>query len=88
MKHEPLKNKKINIIHWDTFEHIIHYTNKGEFLKICDIRSAIEGYKNSLQKHLEEAENSLSTEGYFDGYIDGIQRCLNEIDKWFEDVIK
>ena len=55
---------------------------------IKDVKSAVEGYKNSLQKHLEEAKNSLSTEGYFDGYIDGIQLCINEIDKRFEDVIE
>jgi len=52
------------------------------------IEACVEGYINNLKKHLKEAKENLSTEGYFDGYIDGIQLCINEIDKWFKDVIE
>jgi len=79
---EPLKNKKVKIGYG--YEDVLDF----EGFDYIDVKSAVNGYKNSLQKHLEEVENSLSTDGYFDGYIDGIQHCLNEIDKWFEDVIK
>jgi len=92
MKPEPLKNK---LKGFDVFT-----TYGGTTVALYgfheeDVKLAVEGLKNRIKKtqkiYIEtHKEKRVNEHGmiYIEGSIDVFNYVLDEIDKWFEDVIK
>jgi len=76
MKPEPLKNKIKNRMG------CIYFNGK-------DVKSAVEGLKQTLITERKTIlNNTESIDCFRNGYSMGITFAFQEINKWFEDVIK
>ena len=79
MKHEPLKNKRIDMIYEDRRGIFcglsIISDDNGEFFKFDDVKSAVDGLKKELKYK------------YKTDFI-SYDMIIQLVDKWFEDVIK
>ena len=92
MKAEPLKDKIIEMKYTLKEDNSVHKIN---IFFEDDVKSAVEGLKNRIKKtqkiYIEtHKEKRVNDHGmiYIEGSIDVFNYVLDEIDKWFEDVIE
>jgi len=81
-KCEPLKGKIVKLYYG--WEDSLEFTG----FDYDDIKSAIEGLKKELEDEDIEMKKHSPDEVFNDGFEVAVYRCIELIDKWFEDVIE
>ena len=85
MKLETLKNKRISGKKIFTDMDMI-FNQKTIFLKLEDVKSAVEGLKQDLKKHMISSRDIDGN--YSKAYSVAMEQAIKLVDEWFEDVIE
>ena len=101
-KHEPLKNKIVLRVReqdgfeWEDYERNIDNIDMNRQALVCelfylhDVKSAVQGLLEEIDKEIEEAELEKEGKGYY-RFFDNVmtlKRAKSLIKKWFPDILE